>query len=96
MLTRFRAEVRHLLIPQLQSTVHTLAVDYISAERLRQIDKQVETLLTESIDDMMKEDTAKNYAPQKRSGPSAVAQESKSLFARQLCQTIHQFLPQSI
>ncbi len=83
-LKRLRSDVRLLLIPQLQERVRAEALDYISAERLKQIDQTLEHLLTETVDQIIDEATSEAKIPHGRT--------AKSLFAQQLCQTIHQFI----
>ncbi|MBE9136683.1 hypothetical protein IQ254_05615 [Nodosilinea sp. LEGE 07088] len=83
-LKRLRADVRYLLIPQLVERVRSQALDYVSAEQLQQIDRTLEHLLTENVDQLIGEAASEAQAPQ-RTG--------KSLFAHRLCQTIHRFIP---
>ncbi len=83
-LKRLRADVRHQLIPQLQARVQAEALEYISADRLQQIDQILEQLLTERVDQIIDEAAKEAQVPQGRS--------AKSVFAHQLCQTIHQFI----
>lgn len=83
-LKRLRADVRHLLIPQLVERVRSQALDYVSAERLRQIDRTLELLLTENVDQIIDAAASEAQAPQ-RTG--------KSVFAHHLCRAIHQFIP---
>ncbi|MBE7385091.1 MAG: hypothetical protein F6J95_027225 [Leptolyngbya sp. SIO1E4] len=83
-LKRLRADVRHLLIQQLQVRVRMEALDYISAERLNQIDQTLEHLLTERVDQVINEAASEAQIPQGRT--------AKSVFAHQLCQTIHHFM----
>lgn len=83
-LKRLRADVRHQLIPQLLARVKAEALDYISADRLQQIDQTLEHLLTEKVDHILSEATKEAQIPKGRT--------AKSLFAYQLCQIIHQFM----
>jgi hypothetical protein len=83
-LKRLRADVRTLLIPQLQERVRAEALDFISADRLKQIDQTLEYLLTERVDQIVDDAAREAQMPQGRT--------AKSLFAHQLCQTIHQFI----
>ncbi|MGF1518953.1 MAG: hypothetical protein ACFCVB_14295 [Nodosilinea sp.] len=86
-LQRLRADVRHRLIPTLCEQVRQEAVDYSSPEQLHRLDQTLEAILAEHIDGLLAEDAAAAQSPN-RSGPT-------SLFARQLCATIHQFMPDS-
>ncbi|WP_228037885.1 hypothetical protein [Nodosilinea sp. LEGE 06152] len=86
-LQRLRADVRHRLIPTLYDQVRQEAVDYSSPEQLHQLDQTLEAILAEHIDSLIAEDAAAAQSPH-RSGPT-------SLFAQQLCATIHQFMPDS-
>jgi hypothetical protein len=83
-LKRLRGEVRSLLIPKLQERVRAEALDFISADRLKQIDQTLEHLLTERVDQIVDDAAREAQMPQGRT--------AKSLFAHQLCQTIHQFI----
>lgn len=83
-LKRLRAEVRHQLIPQLQARVQAKALDFVSADQLQEIDRTLEHLLTERVDEIIDEATKEAQIPQGRT--------AKSVFAHQLCQTIHQFM----
>ena len=84
-LKRLRADVRHQLIPQLYETVRHQALTYVSPEHLGSIDQLLETLLTEEIERIIADAAAEAQAPKSRT--------TKSLFAHQLCQTLHQFMP---
>ncbi len=86
-LQRLRVDVRHRLIPALYDQVRQEAVDYSSPEQLHRLDRTLEAILAEHIDGLMAEDAAAAQSPH-RSGPT-------NLFARQLCATIHQFMPDS-
>ncbi|MBD2110328.1 MULTISPECIES: hypothetical protein [Cyanophyceae] len=86
-LKRLRADVRHQLIAQIYPQVRRQALDYISADRLHAIDQTLEQLLTEDVDQIIEAAAAESQSP-KRGIP-------KSLFARQLCRTIDQFMPDS-
>lgn len=83
-LKRLRADTRHRLIPELLARVQAEALQYISADRLTQLDRTLETLLTERVDQLMDAAAKEAQIPQGRS--------AKSLFAHQLCQTLHQFM----
>ncbi|MBD1874979.1 hypothetical protein H6F75_15940 [Nodosilinea sp. FACHB-131] len=84
-LQRLRADVRHRLIPTLYEQVRQEAADYSSPEQLQRLDQTLEAILAEHIDGLIAEDAAVAQSPN-RSAPT-------SLFARQLCATIHQFMP---
>ncbi|MGG6242681.1 hypothetical protein ACQ4N7_29080 [Nodosilinea sp. AN01ver1] len=86
-LQRLRADVRHRLLPTLYEQVRQEAVDYSSPEQLHRLDQTLEAVLAEHIDGLLAEDAAAAQSPN-RSGPT-------SLFAQQLCATIHQFMPDS-
>ncbi|MBD2259322.1 hypothetical protein [Pseudanabaena sp. FACHB-2040] len=86
-LKRLRSDVRHQLIAQLCERVRHQALSYISADRLHAIDHTLEHLLTEEVDQIIKDATTEAQIPKGRS--------AKSLFAHQLCSTIHQFMPDS-
>lgn len=83
-LKRLRAEVRQQLIPQLQQCLATAALDYISADRLRHIDHTLAQVLSERVDDLMADAAREAQIPKGRT--------ADSLFSRQLCQTLHQFM----
>jgi hypothetical protein len=83
-LKRLRGDVRSLLIPKLQERVRAEALDFISADRLKQIDQTLEHLLTERVDQIVNDAAREAQSPK--------ARPAKSLFAHQLCQTIHQFI----
>ena len=83
-LKRLRADVRHRLIQQLQRVVPELAKDFVSAERLSQLDQLLEQFLTQAVDQLM--DAAA------REAQTPYREASNSLFAKQLCHTIHLFL----
>ena len=83
-LRRLRTDVRHRLIQQLQKKVPDLAKQYVSVERLTQIDQVLEQLLTQDVDQLIDAAAREAQSPNR--------EESKSLFANQLCQTIHLFL----
>ena len=84
-LKRLRSDVRHRLLPQLYETVRRQALAYVSADRLQAIDQTLEVLLAEEVDDMLAAATAEAQQPKGRT--------AKSLFAHQLCTTIHPFMP---
>lgn len=84
-LKRLRAEVRHRLIPSLHATLRQEALNYVSADRLKAIDQTLETLLAETVDDLIAEAAAEAQAPQ--------ARPVKSRFSQHLCTEIHAFLP---
>lgn len=86
-LKRLRAEVRHHLIRQLQASVRQQARQYISAEQLQRIDQTLDELLTQEVDQLIQAAAAEAQSPHR--------QEAKSLFADQLCKTIHQFLTEA-
>lgn len=83
-LKRLRTDVRHRLIQQLQKTVPELARQYVSVEQLTQIDQTLDQLLTQEVDQLIGEATREAQSPNREA--------SKSLFAHQLCKTIHPFL----
>ncbi|MGB3308728.1 MAG: hypothetical protein WBG32_16960 [Nodosilinea sp.] len=84
-LKRLRSDVRHRLLPQLYETVRRQALAYVSADRLKALDQTLETLLAEEVDDMLAAAAAEAQQPKGRT--------AKSLFAHQLCTTIHPFMP---
>lgn len=84
-LKRLRAEVRHRLIPQLHATLRQEALNYVSADRLKAIDQTLETLLAETVDDLLAEAAAEAQSPKPR--------PVKSRFSQHLCTEIHAFLP---
>jgi hypothetical protein len=86
-LQRLRTDVRHWLLPTLYERVRQEAVSYSSPKQLHQLDHTLEAILAERIDDLLTEDAAAAQSPN-RAGPT-------SLFARQLCAIIHQFMPAS-
>lgn len=83
-LKRLRADVRHQLIPQLCETVGQQVLSYVSVDRLKAIDQILEALLTEEVDEVIASAAAEAQIPRGRT--------AKSLFAQQLCTTIHQFM----
>lgn len=83
-LKRLRSDVRHRLLPQLYETVRRQALAYVSADRLQAIDQTLETLLAEEVDKMLAAAAAEAQQPKGRT--------AKSLFAHQLCTTIHPFM----
>ncbi|NER83336.1 MAG: hypothetical protein F6K42_28050, partial [Leptolyngbya sp. SIO1D8] len=83
-LKRLRADVRHLLIPQLQAQVRAEALNYISADRLKLLDQTLAHLLTERVDQMIDDAAREAQIPKGRT--------ANSVFSHQLCQTIHQFI----
>jgi hypothetical protein len=87
-LLRLRAEVRHWLIPRLCATVRHQALDYVSAEHLHAMDQTLEHILTEEVDHILDEAKREMQSSKGRGTPA-------SLFARQLCITIHQYMPDS-
>jgi hypothetical protein len=84
-LKRLRSDVRHRLLPQLYETVRRQALAYVSADRLKALDQTLETLLAEEVDEMLAAAAAEAQQPKGRT--------AKSLFAHQLCTTIHPFMP---
>lgn len=84
-LKRLRSDVRHRLLPQLYETVRRQALAYVSADRLKALDQTLETLLAEEVDEMLATAAAEAQQPKGRT--------AKSLFAHQLCTTIHPFMP---
>jgi hypothetical protein len=86
-LQRLRADVRHRLLPTLYERVRQEAISYSSPEQLHRLDQTLEAILAERIDDLIAEDAAAAQSPNP-SGPT-------SLFAQQLCVTIHRFMPVS-
>jgi hypothetical protein len=82
-LKRLRTDVRHHLLAHLYPKVRQQALQYVSADRLSQIDRLLEQLLSEEVEQLINEDQTKAQNPK--------GQTTKSLFAHQLCQTIHQF-----
>lgn len=83
-LKRFRQDIRNQMIPCLQATVQTQALNYVSADHLQTIAQQLDQVLADDIDRVMAEAAAEAQMPKNRT--------SRSLFAVQLCQTIHVFL----
>jgi hypothetical protein len=83
-LKRLRSEVRHRLLPQLYETVRHQAMAYVSADRLQAIDQTLEALLAEEVDTLIAAAAAEAQQPKGRT--------AKSLFAHQLCTTIHAFM----
>lgn len=84
-LKRLRSEVRHRLLPQLYETVQRQAMAYVSADRLQAIDQTLEALLAEEVDTLIAAAAAEAQQPKGRT--------ANSLFAQQLCTTIHAFMP---
>jgi hypothetical protein len=84
-LKRLRSEVRHRLLPQLYETVQRQAMAYVSADRLQAIDQTLEALLTEEVNTLIAAAAAEAQQPKGRT--------ANSLFAQQLCTTIHSFMP---
>jgi hypothetical protein len=83
-LKRLRADVRHLLVPQLTAAVRQEAAELVSADRLRTLDATLETLLSEQVDTLMADAAAEAQSPKPR--------KVKSRFAARLCAEIHTFL----
>lgn len=86
-LKRLRADVRYRLLPTLYEQVRQQAIGYSSPEQLHHLDQTLEAILAEQIDNLLAADAADAQSPN-RTGPT-------SLFARQLCATLHQFMPAS-
>lgn len=84
-LKRLRADVRHQLLPQLQAIVRREALNYVSADRLKALDQDLESLLAEEVDALMAEAAAEAQSSKRRS--------TRSRFADRLCTEIHAFLP---
>ncbi|MGB5973965.1 MAG: hypothetical protein WBG38_11635, partial [Nodosilinea sp.] len=82
-LQRLRADVRHWLIPYLCDRVQAEVLKYLSADRLEQINQGLEQLLTEQADRVMDEAEKNAHSPHAT---------DRTLFADQLCETIHYFL----
>lgn len=83
-LKRFRTDVRLVLIPQLQRKIRDEALKFVSAERLNQIDQTLEHILSDEGEQVIEAAASEAQIPKGRT--------AKSLFAHQLCQTIHQFI----
>lgn len=83
-LKRLRSDVRHQLIPSLAAAVRQDVAEMVSADRLRDLDTTLETLLAEQIDTLMADAAAEAQTPK----PRLV----KSLFAHRLCTEIHAFM----
>lgn len=83
-LKRLRSDVRHQLIPQLTAAVRQEASELLSAERLREIDATLETVLSEQVDTLMADAAAEAQSPKPR--------KVKSRFAERLCAEIHAFM----
>ncbi|MEO0538679.1 MAG: hypothetical protein AAF215_33070 [Cyanobacteria bacterium P01_A01_bin.123] len=86
-LKRFRQDVRNQIIPCLQTRLQTQALTYVSADRLQAIAHQLDQLLSDDVDRVMAEAAAEAQMPKNRT--------TRSLFAVQLCQTIHVFLDEA-
>ncbi|HEY9880395.1 MAG TPA: hypothetical protein V6D29_18200 [Leptolyngbyaceae cyanobacterium] len=83
-LKRLRTDVRLVLIPQLQHSIRDEALRFISADRLNQIDQTLDQILSDEVEKVIQEAASEAQIPKGRT--------AKSLFAYQLCQTIHQFI----
>lgn len=83
-LKRFRQDIRNQIIPCLQTAVQTQALNYTSADQLTALAQQLDQLLSDDVDRVMAEAAAEAQMPKNRT--------THSLFAVQLCQTIHIFL----
>ena len=82
-LKQLRADVRNAFLANLQSRVQDAVLAITSAERLQQIGDSLDALLAEDADRLIAEAQAEAKIPQNRT--------SKSLFARQLCQSLQTF-----
>jgi hypothetical protein len=83
-LKRLRSDVRHQLIPQLTAAVRQEAAEWVSADRLREIDATLEAVLSEQVDTLMADAAAEAQSPKPR--------KVKSRFAKRLCAEIHAFM----
>ncbi|MGF1523525.1 MAG: hypothetical protein ACFBSF_14510 [Leptolyngbyaceae cyanobacterium] len=82
-LRRLRADVRNALLADLQSRVQDAVLAVTSAEHLHQIGDRLEALLAEDADRLIAEAESEAKIPQNRT--------ARSLFARQLCKSLHTF-----
>ncbi|MGF1522565.1 MAG: hypothetical protein ACFBSF_09645 [Leptolyngbyaceae cyanobacterium] len=85
-LKRLRADTRHQLILAMQKQVQTEALNYVTADHLKQVDSAIEQYLTETVDTIIRDAAREAQIPKGRT--------AKSLFARHLCQVIHQLMEQ--
>lgn len=83
-LKRFRTDVHLVLIPQLQRNIRNEALKFVSVDRLNQIDQTLEQILSTEVEQVIEAAASEAQIPKGRT--------AKSLFAYQLCQTIHQFM----
>ncbi|NEQ29576.1 MAG: hypothetical protein F6K04_01035 [Leptolyngbya sp. SIO4C5] len=83
-LKSLRTEVKTHLLPRLQIRIRDQALDFLSPEQLDQRAAALEQALAEEVDQIMLEAQSEAKIPHGRT--------TKSLFAYQLCQLIHQFL----
>ena len=85
-LKRLRADTRHQLILVMQKQVQTEALKYVSADHLKQVDRDIEQYLTETVDTIIRDAAREAQRPKGRT--------ARSLFARHLCQVIYQLMEQ--
>ena len=82
-LKRLRADVRNALLSQLRDRVQAAALAVTSAERLHEIGDHLDALLAEDADRLIAEAESEAKIPYNRT--------AKSVFARQLCESVHTF-----
>ncbi len=82
-LKRLRADVRNALLARLQRRVRDAVVEIASAERLHEIGDRLDALLAEETDRLVADAESEAKIPQNRT--------SRSLFARQICKSLHEF-----
>ncbi|MEO0985096.1 MAG: hypothetical protein AAFY20_06055 [Cyanobacteria bacterium J06639_14] len=82
-LKRLRADVRNTLLAYLQGRIQDAVLAVTSVERLQQIGDRLDALLAEEADRLIAEAESEAKIPQNRT--------AKSLFARQLCESLHAF-----
>ena len=82
-LKRLRADVRNALLSQLRDRVQAAALTVTSAERLHEIGDHLDALLAEDADRLIAEAESEAKIPYNRT--------AKSVFARQLCESVHTF-----
>lgn len=82
-LKRLRADVRNALLGHLRDRIQEAALAVTSVERLHEIGDRLDALLAEDADRLVAEAESEAKIPQNRT--------AKSLFARQLCESVHTF-----
>lgn len=82
-LKQLRADVRNALLSRLQANIQEAVLAVTSADRLQQIGDRLDALLAEDADRLIAEAESEAKIPQNRT--------AKSLFAQQLCKTVHEF-----